>query len=255
MPLKRDELLRTLVDALEKMDEVLALWEDGSASFGRTDAYSDIDLSAIVKMGQVSGVAEAAKLALSRVGSIAREYHQATYHGDSQFFWQLAGMSPFNFVDITLMERKVEPFRIDRDTHGDPIIHFDKCGCVTVVKEDPNERRARIREGVERIAAVADLQPLLVQKYILRNEPLHAYGFYQRWMVQPLIELLRMKHCPERSSFQTTYLMWDLPSDVTKRLGPLMMIAGIEDIDRGVPIVEAWIRTLIDQLRQELTSK
>ena len=255
MALTRDELLSSLIGAMEEMDAVLALWEDGSASFGRTDAFSDIDLTAIVKTGRVDDVAEAVKLALSRVGEIAQEYRQVTYHGDAQFFWQLEGMSPFNFVDMSLIERKAEPFRIDRGTHGDPIIHFDTCGCVAVVEEDPDARRDRICEGVERIAAVGDLQPLLVRKYIMRNEILHAYGMYQRWMVQPLIELLRMKYCPERSSFHTTYLMWDLPSDVAERLGPLMMVVTIEDIDRNLPVVEAWIRGLIDPLRQELASK
>jgi len=254
MPLTRDELLHALTGAMAEADAVLALWEDGSASFGRTDAFSDIDLTAIVKTGQVEGSAEAARVALSRVGGIAQEYRQATYHGDTQFFWQIEGMSPFNFVDMSLIERKEKPYRIDRSVHGDPIIHFDKCGCVEVVVEEPDERRIRIRDGVERIAAVADLQPLLVRKYIMRNEPLHAYGMYQRWMVQPLIELLRMKHCPERSSFCTTYLMWDLPKEVTERLGPLMMAAEIRDIDRNLPIVGAWIRALIDDLRQERPS-
>jgi hypothetical protein len=88
----------------------------------------------------------------------------------------------------------------------------------------------------------------------MRNEPVHACGMYQRWLVEPLIELLRMKHCPERSGFHTTYLKWDLPSDATERLRPLMMVADLHDIGRSLPIVEAWIRALIDELRQELAS-
>ncbi len=254
MPLLRDELRRPLIAAMESLDAVLALWEDGSASFGRSDTFSDIDFAAIVKEGQVECAAEAARLALSRVGAIAREYRQPTYHGDAQFFWQMEAASPFNFVDFTLIERRPEAFRIDRGIHGDPIIHFDKCGCLAVVEEDPGGRQARIREGVERIAAVAELQPLLVRKYLLRNEPLHALGAYQRWIIHPLIELLRMKHCPGRSSFHTTYLMYDLPSSVTEKLAPLMMTDGMEAIARKLPLASAWISELIEQLRQESAS-
>lgn len=248
MILVRTEILRPFAEAMKATDAVLALWEDGAASFGRVDAYSDIDLNAIVKPGLVDDVANSMRLALSRISVIQNEYRQVTYHGDTQYFWQLKDASPFTFMDISLIEQRSAPYRIDRSIHGDPIIHFDTCQCLAVVEESPAERSTRIRERLKQISAVAELQPWIVKKYLLRNEPLHAFGTYQRWMIQPLIELLRLKHCPQRSSFHTTYLLWDLPPDVTERLAPLMMAADIGDIDRNLSAVRKWIQELLDLL-------
>jgi predicted nucleotidyltransferase len=246
----RDSLLDAIVVAAREMDAVLALWECGSASFGRTDAYSDIDLEAIVKPDQVQPVAEAMKAALSRVAEIAHEYRQVTYHGSCQFFWQFERVSPFCFIDIVLIEQKDEAHQVDRSIHGAPIIHFDKCGCIAVIEEGLEARRARVHKGVEAIAAMQDLHPLLVDKHIRRGHALHAYGDYQRFMVRPLIELLRLKHCPERSSFQTTYITWDLPREVLERLESLVMVSGLEEMAENLPAISAWIRALIGELRE-----
>ena len=93
MLLKRTELAGIIVEAAKEMDAVLALWENGSASFNRTDEFSDVDLAAMVKTGHVEPVAAAIRSALSRVAPIAQEYRQLTYHGNAQFIWQLEGMS------------------------------------------------------------------------------------------------------------------------------------------------------------------
>ena len=242
---KRAELTGAIVAAAQANNAVLALWESGSEAFGRTDAFSDIDLSAITAAGAVESVASALRAAAERVAPIMKEYRQLTYHGDSQFYWQFVGLSEFLFVDIDLVEERTAPERIDLTTHGSIRVHFDKRGCLALVEEDSHARRERLREVVRQIAAVEELQPLLVRKQLLRGNLLHAYGEYQRGMVRPLIELLRLKYCPARSSFQTTYIGWDLPSNIVARLEPLVMPRGIEDIRRNLPIVQAWTHELL----------
>jgi hypothetical protein len=249
MPNGRKKIARAIADAMQSTEDAFALWEDGSAAFGRIDEFSDLDFGAIVRIGTADRVAEIIKAELLHVANIVREYRQLTYHGDKQFFWQFEGFPPFAFVDISFIEQGSEAYRIDCGIHGTPIIHFDKCHVVHLEEENIESRHTRIAECVDRIGSVADLQPLLVRKHILRKQPLHAFGFYQRWMIQPLVELLRMKYCPQRSSFHMTYLMWDLPSAVTAELELLIMVKTSEEIERNLPRVAAWIQELLDELR------
>jgi len=246
----RPQLTNAIVSASRQHDAVLALWESGSEAFGRTDDYSDIDLTAVVAPNAVDDVATFLRSALEQVAPIANEYRQNTFHGDSQYFWQFDGVSEFLLVDIDLLEKKSAPPAIDPSTHGNIRVHFDKCDCVLLAEEAPDARRLRVRETVARIDAVQDLQPLLLRKYLLRQNVLHCYGEYQRGLVRPLIELLRIKYCPARSSFQTTYIEWDLPAECVRRLEPLILVRGLDEMEENLPILQNWIRELTVELRE-----
>ena len=41
----------------------------------------------------------------------------------------------------------------------------------------------------------------LIRKHIRRGSTLHAFDAYQARLIRPLVELLRIKHCPERSGY------------------------------------------------------
>lgn len=67
-------------------------------------------------------------------------------------------------------------------------------------------------------------------------------------MIRPLIDLLRIKHCPQRSSWQTTYIAWDLPADINERLRPLVMANSLEQMSAHLPVILAWGKQLIHEL-------
>lgn len=52
--MKRDDILSALVQAAVDLPWAVALWEGGSASFGRDDEWSDIDLGLAVVPGHVA---------------------------------------------------------------------------------------------------------------------------------------------------------------------------------------------------------
>ncbi|MBL8045934.1 MAG: nucleotidyltransferase domain-containing protein [Anaerolineales bacterium] len=66
--LTRHQILHTLQTALEPHNYVYAMWEGGSAAFGRADEWSDVDVQIVVEDERVSeafAAAEAALLSLS----------------------------------------------------------------------------------------------------------------------------------------------------------------------------------------------
>lgn len=246
--MERSTIIRHIVSVLERMAPVFALWEGGSASFGRTDEFSDIDLSAVVEPGQVESVIQAVRSALSELSPIGAEYRQRTYHGDPQVFWQFRDTSEFSFVDMDFVEGRTKPLRIDPGIHGVPIVHIDRGEWIEIVEESPADRGRRIRETVERIASVQGLQRTLVEKHIRRGNVLEAYGEYQRALIRPLIELLRLKHCPERSSFHTTYISKDLPPEIVAKLQPLVMPGSIDAVRGNLADVDSWAASLMEEL-------
>jgi hypothetical protein len=227
---------------------MLALWESGSAVFGRTDQYSDIDLEALIAPGQLEAVVGLLRTALAAIAPISHEYRQQLSQGDTQFFWQLTGASPFNFVDLTLTAWQGQPLRLGAHGEGRPIVHFDKPGCLNIQEETASEMELRVRQRLREIAAIWEFHPRLVEKHIRRGHILAAYGQYQRLLIGPLIDLLRIKHCPQRSSWQTTYITWDLPVEIQKRLVPLVMVSSLGQMEANLPAIATWGRELIHEL-------
>jgi len=250
MTYDRQTVVRDLATAMHKADMVLALWESGSEVFGRTDEYSDIDLEAIIVPGQLEAMTQLARLTLSIIAPISHEYQQRTSDGGVQFFWQCMGVPALNYVDMTFTEQKNVALRLGAHGEGKPIIHFDKCGCLDVREETLEEMRWRVRQRVNELAATFNLHPCLVEKHIVRGHVLHAYGQYQRVMISPLIELLRIKYCPQRSSWQTTYIQWDLPVEIQERLRPLVMVNSLEEMAANLPVIMTWGQQLIAELKE-----
>jgi predicted nucleotidyltransferase len=244
----RYRLIESIAAAARREEGVLALWECGSAAFGRVDEYSDIDLCVLVAAGQVEVIADAIRTALSSIARISNECRKQTDSGSTQFFWQFEGLPAYNFVDIDFAEYNDCAVKIDPSVEGEPIIHLDRCGYLNVVAESPDERQLRVGPRISEIARVFEISSVLVERHILRGHALHAYGEYQRSMIRPLIELLRIKHCPQRSSWHTTYIAWDLPAEVNERLRSLVMVSSLEQMDRNLAVVQSWVVSLLQDL-------
>ena len=247
MKYERKAFIESIVSAVRDAGIVHALWENGSEVFGRTDEYSDIDLMALVSPGQIDAATDLIKSGVSKVAVISNEVRKGD--GDwRQYFWQFEGVSPLNFIDITLLEHASGRWRIGDCGEGEPIVHLDRNGCLDIREETPEETRKRVHRDLQEIADTFALEVLIVQKYVLREQAIHAFRAYQREIIATLVRLLRIKHCPERSSW-SGYIEWDLPADVIEQLKPFMMVSGLDAIRSNLPVVEAWVKALLGELR------
>jgi hypothetical protein len=67
-----------------------------------------------------------------------------------------------------------------------------------------------------------------------------ALGFYTAHTLRPLLEILRIRHCPERFDFGAKYSAPDLPSDVVRRFERLHFVGSLDDVaTRRIP-AEEW---------------
>jgi predicted nucleotidyltransferase len=219
----REQIVDTLVKALKPLDYVCAAWQAGAAAFGRVDEWSDIDFYVVVEDEHVEDVFKVFEESVESVSPIELRYRmpEPTWHGHSQEFIRLKGTSPFLFLDIAVMKRSSKDKFLQFKIHGKPLVHFDKIG---VVKDDPTdigEFIKRIEKRIEILKTNFRLFQVLTLKELNRGNILTALSFYSGYTFRPLVEVLRMKYCPERFNFYTSYVHYDLPLDISARLEKL----------------------------------
>lgn len=100
---ERDVIIRMLVSALKPYDFVHALWEQGAASFGRIDQWSDIDIIVVCDDDAVEKVFTHAEEALTKLAEMDLAYKvPQPPPGFAQKFYHLKTTAPFLFIDFAV---------------------------------------------------------------------------------------------------------------------------------------------------------
>lgn len=244
----RESMRRVLVDTLAEMEQVLAFWEGGSAAFDRADQWSDLDVQAVVRDGSVEQVQRAAEQALRRIAPIKTRMvvPQPSWHGHWQAFYQLEGSPPYLLVDLCIMQESRGNRFLDPETHGYAVPYIDRAG---IFPPSPTNAGPLAAKLAERAAALQErlLFTPFVEKELLRDRPLDALSFYQGFALLPLIEALRIRHCPWRYNFGMRYLQHDLPVGVYEQVAALAFVSDAADLaQKRIVAIDLLRRTLAE---------
>jgi hypothetical protein len=252
-PVGREEIVAALRAELEPMPGVLALWEGGSAAFDLADAWSDLDLYVLAEDDAVEEVIAAVERALARLGPIAarRRLPEPTWHGHSQIFCRPAGAPDHLVVDLVVLRRSVPERFLERERHGVPVVYFDRTG---EIAPEPLDRAAFSAGVVRRLEALRQEFALFqgfVRAEAARGDAMAALGAYRAYTLRPLLEVVRMRHCPERYDYGPKYSRRDLPPDVVARLERLFFVPDLEGIPERQTEAEAWFAATVAALDRE----
>lgn len=126
--IQEQEVLNALVETLEPLPYVNALWLGGSAAWKRTDAYSDIDLMIDADDTQVDETMRfVTELLESRFGVEQKYDVQPQPMPDlTQAFFKLKNASRFLLVDCCILKHSAEGKLLETEIHGEPQVLFDK---------------------------------------------------------------------------------------------------------------------------------
>jgi hypothetical protein len=229
----RDELIGALADVLRHHSWALAAWLGGSDANGRTDEWSDIDLVAIVEDDKVEEAIAACKQALVAIAPIALELRlpMPTWHGHDQIFWQLEGVPDWCMIDLVVTRRSSTASRfLEEERHGTALVLIDREGLVRAAPFDRVGHEAKMRERLEALIPRFRLLQHLVRKATWRGDPTEAADRYLTYTLKPLVELLRMRHCPDRYDFGMRYLRDDLPEAAWRAVEALALPASLEAV-------------------------
>jgi hypothetical protein len=247
----RTDILTALHRSLEAEPRALALWEGGSTAFGRADDLSDLDLHVLCEDDDVESILEVVHDALVRLSPLAveRRLPEPTWHGHAQVFYLLRDASPYWMVDLVVLRRSAPERFLEPERHGDHVVLFDRTGEIGPVPLDRPAHEQRMRERLVQITADAPIFRSLVRKEIERGDPLAALSFYQALTLRPLLEVVRMEHCPDRFDYGAKYSQFDLPSGVVARLERLWFVGSVDDLPERQDEAEAWFDGTVAALR------
>lgn len=246
----RQDLIAGLATTLRGCPAVRAAWLGGSEAFGRSDAHSDIDLVAVVPPEAVGEVFSALEAYLHGVAGIRARYHvpAAVTPDFTQRFYQLVDQPESLMIDVALMRPDRLAIWLDPVRHGLPVVLLDPEGLLVPV--DDLRLPALFAERLEQIRARAVMYGHIPGKALVRGNLLEALDTWSRFLVAPLVEVLRARYCPRRQDFGMRYLPLDLPPEVYARLCALLL--GADSATLGAKIDEArgWLLAELAQLER-----
>ncbi len=249
-PVNRDRIVQALTASLEPRPFVQAFWEGGAIAFGRIDAWSDLDLYVVVDDDRVADGFRAVEDGLTALVPIEVRYEVPwpLESGIAQRFYRVAGASPFLLVDLAVLKASAPDKFLEPELHGPATFYLNRMG----LKPPHLDADAFLRTMLERrdrLRTRMDIFGLFVEKEVNRGHALEAWTLYQRLILEPLLEVLRMRHGPLHYGFRERYIYAELPPNVLVRLEHLAFVRDAEDVRAKYEEARRWF----DEVSRSIT--
>ena len=247
----RARLLLALRQALEQVNAVDAAWEGGSAAFGSDDALSDVDVVAVVADDAVDATFARVEAALQALSPVTLRHDVTGTAGYAQRFYRLRDAGEFLVVDVALIRRSDPLLFREVELHGRGQTWFDRTGVLVESHLDAAEDLAQARARIPALASAFAMFQHLVTKERLRGHAVDALVFYQSMTLRPLVEAIRLLHCPQRRGFGLRYLARDLPPETCARIEALAFVRDLDDLAARHEQARAWFDACIERLQDQ----
>ncbi|HTN50094.1 MAG TPA: hypothetical protein VMK32_11740 [Burkholderiaceae bacterium] len=208
----RERLAAIIAAALQRHPRVRAIGEGGAAARGRADAYSDLDLFIVAPLEDAKDVFAKVEAAIATVTTITHTWSvdPPGFPDLAQRFYVVKDAPRFFAVDCCVVsESGLSPF-LERERHGTFVAWSDPAKLFTPRRADRTALAQRRRQRLAQLRGAIPVHSMLVEKELARGHTLEAMGFYQA-LLRFLIELLGMRHRPERFDFGWRYVDRELP--------------------------------------------
>lgn len=248
--LTRTELVTGLQRALQGVAAVDAAWEGGSAAFGSEDEWSDVDAVAVVADDAIESSFAQVEAALHALSPVVLRYDAPAAPGFAQKFYRLRDAGEFLVVDLVFIRRSDPLLFREVELHGQGRVWFDRRGMLAEAHLDAAHDAEQARARVPTLAAAFGMFQHIVTKERLRGRAVEALVFYQGMTLRPLVEALRLLHCPQRRIFGLRYLARDLPADVCSRIERLAFVRDLADLAIKHDEARQWFGQCMARLQQ-----
>lgn len=235
----RKQIISALKDSLEKNSSVTAFWLEGADATGHVDEYSDIDAWLDVLDGQEEHVISQVRRTLSDLSPLDLDIDPRHPHPDiRQIFLHMRDSSKYLILDLCIQSHS-RSFHFTRG-HKDELIVmvFDKNQTIKYHDLDEESLRAALRDRVSHITTMHPIHKLWVEKAVNLRDFLESLHAYHQWILEPLVELLRIRYEPTKRSFSLKHIRRDLPKTVVNQLERLYETRAMADIEIGMKVAE-----------------
>ena len=247
--INRNQIIPPLVERLRTQEFVKAIWEGGAAAFNRVDEWSDIDIAVIVPDDKTKETFAIVEEELKKISTIEKLYEpaQSPWQGHEQKFYLLKNTSPFLLIDLSIFKESAPDMLLEKEIHGNSLIHYDKTGITKKFVFDELSHNKKIEKKLETLKSSFEIFDCFTEKELNRGNFIEAIGFYNAFVLRPLVELLRIKYSPEHFNFYTRYIHYELPPDAVKKLQTLFFISDPDELRSKEKTAKEWFNSLISE--------
>jgi hypothetical protein len=245
--LDRLAITSKLAQTLEPLPFIYAFWLEGADAVGTVDEYSDIDYWADVADECEEQSYEIVENALSELAGIDYKYIVRHSHPKiRQRVYHLAGTSEYLMIDFCwqLHSRPKDEYAYYENSRVESAkVIFDKDSIIRykplALSDFAGWNMARFEEAKYRRT-----QHMRVDKYVRRGQYLEAYAYYNRYVLEPLTDLLRLIHTPAHADWYLVHISQHIPHAGREKLEYFARIASLEDIAERIPRAGEWFDEL-----------
>ena len=214
--------------------DVRVVFIGGSAVTGGYDDHSDLDVEVLVTPGEAVPTYRRLLDGALRDFDVHQvwELPEETWPDGRQMFLNLTTHAgdmtrPTRIIDLHVSDLADHHRYLDERRHGTPYVVHDPEDLVEL-RHDDEEELARARaEAVQQIGARRQTAEWLVNRAVARGDDPEAVAFHLQFGINPLVRLLRIRHCPARHDFGLRYLRTDLPPGYAERVSALLPGPGL----------------------------
>lgn len=236
MKITRDKIINYFTDKIKNNSFVYAFWLEGSDATSTSDEYSDLDLWLDVKDGKEETINNLAKEIFSQVGEIDFIHKMPKPHAKIwHTIFHLKGTPPTLLIDFCVQSHSRKfVFTKELPDHKIKIL-FNKNNTIRFKHLDKTMQAVAVKNRIEELKKTYDFfLKSYISKNILRNNFIESIYYYQRYALEPLIEVLRIKHCPLKKDYGFKHISKDLPKSIQQQIETLYKVGNIKDIEHGI---------------------
>ena len=248
----KNTIINKLTEALEPLTFIYAFWLEGADATNTADEYSDIDFWVDFEDEHEEQAIEAVENALSEISEI--DYKYVMHHSHPkirQRIYHLEGTSKYLMLDFCwqLHSRPNDEYAYhENDSVEAAKIVFDKKNLLQLkpprVWEFSEENQAQLEEAEYRRT-----QHCRAEKYVHRGQYLEAYAYYNRYVLEPLIVLLRLIHTPAYLYYFLVHISQHIPQNERQKLEYFAKVSSLDDISERISLAGKWFDELVKVLQ------
>jgi predicted nucleotidyltransferase len=240
--MNREDIINKIRQTLEPLEFVYAMWLEGSDANGHLDEYSDIDINVDVEDEQVEQVFEI----VEGLFELDFYYDNSGDNKQKQKIYHVKGTGRYLMIDFNLQPHSSNSSN-STFAFGDTIdvckVLFDKAVVIRYVQPDTSEYKADhqywLKESGYRFSQIDR-----VHKYVLRNQYPEAFIYYNKYVIEPIVFLLRMKYTPAKLGYYMVHISQHIPEYELVKLNRLLQVQNVESIGNNLEFAKAWYNEL-----------
>lgn len=244
----KQHIIDALTARFERDPLVFAFWLEGSEANGGGDELSDIDLVLDVEDTHEEEILGKTEKALGVLGELDLV---SPIERPNAFIWyqvfHLRDSSEFLLIDVSVQRHSRDFAFTQGDPDEQPKIIFDKANAIRIEPLDTQRRKAELADRA-RMARAQFARRIGARKYIQRGNFLEAWTYYEKCILRPLVQLLRIKYRPGSVDYGLVHASHHFPPVVVKQLEHLYQAKSLEDITEGTRQAEKLFATLEREL-------